>query len=63
MSESGFWACFYCANTHQFTSERCKCSCHENEPTGHKKQNAEWCEMRIALEQDQKKLDDLAAQP
>jgi hypothetical protein len=24
-------ACFYCANTHNFTTDQCKCSCHKVE--------------------------------
>lgn len=38
----GFWACFYCANTHQFGEQECSCSCHENESEERAKQNEEW---------------------
>jgi len=62
MSERyGFWGCFYCANTHNFTTEKCKCICHKNETPEHAKQNADWLEMRRALKADQKKIDALQA--
>ncbi len=25
--------CFYCANTHNFTTEKCDCACHKVAPT------------------------------
>lgn len=31
MNEKTRKACFYCANTHNFTTEECKCACHKVE--------------------------------
>jgi hypothetical protein len=39
--EEGFWACFYCANTHQ-VGQDCKCICHKDEPNSHAEQNKKW---------------------
>lgn len=45
LTERGFYACFYCANSHQFApyaEQECKCVCHEKEPPEHKAKNEEW---------------------
>jgi hypothetical protein len=44
----GFWACFYCANTHQIAAE-CKCVCHKDESPEHTAQNAAWASRLTAL--------------